>query len=127
MTVKFQHLGLTVTNKSDVREFYQDILKMNIQREFTLNKALAGRIFNQEKDINIVVGTIGDLTVELFLADEKQPTSWQHVCLAVADRPALIENCRAKKYPVTVIEREPFDIVFIRDKSENLFEIKEVG
>ncbi|MBU0710776.1 VOC family protein [bacterium] len=125
MPVKFQHFGLTITDKADIREFYQDILGMEIQKEFTLNGELAEQIFQQDHDIQVVAGTIGNLSVELFLADEKPDSVWEHICFVSENRPALITACRAKKYPVTVIEREPFDIVFIKDKSGNLFEIKQ--
>ncbi|HCL00582.1 MAG TPA: hypothetical protein DHW42_10835 [Candidatus Marinimicrobia bacterium] len=125
MRMNFQHLGLTVAEESDIREFYQDILKMDIQREFTLNRRQARQIFNEDRDIKIVVGTIGDLSVELFMADEKCKTVCEHVCISVADRQAVIDACQANNFPITIIERKPFDIVFIRDKTGNLFEIKE--
>lgn len=125
MPTKFQHLGLTITDESDIREFYRDILKMDIQREFTLDRTLTRQIFHKDRDIKVVVGTIGDLSIELFITEEQHQARWDHICFEVDDRPALIEACQEKNYPVTLIERESFDIVFIRDKSGNLFEIKQ--
>ncbi len=125
MPIKFQHLGLTIIEKTDIREFYQDILGMKIQKEFTLSGELAEQIFRQDRDIKVVAGTIGNLFVELFLAEENPNVVWEHICFISENRPALIDACQAKNYPVTVIERKPFDIVFIKDKSGNLFEIKQ--
>ncbi|MFH2047983.1 MAG: VOC family protein [bacterium] len=125
MPTKFQHLGLTITEKSDIREFYQDILGMDIQKEFTLNRELAEQIFRQDRDIQVVAGSIGNLFIELFLAEEKPDVAWEHICFVSENRPVLINACRAKNYPVTVIERKPFDIVFVKDKSGNRFEIKQ--
>ena len=126
MSATFQHLGLMITEKADIREFYQEILGMEIQREFTLKSELAGQIFNRDRDINIVAGRIGNLFVEIFLADEKPDAAWEHICLITENRAELIAACRANKYAVLVIKKEPFDLVFIRDRSGNLFEIKEV-
>lgn len=123
--MKFQHLGLTITVKSDIREFYQDILEMDIQKEFTLNEELAEQIFRQDHDVKVVAGTIGNLFIALFFAEQKPDAVWDHICFVSDNRAALINACRGKNYPVTVIERKPFDIVFIKDKSGNLFEIKE--
>ena len=125
MPVKFQHLGLTITDKADIREFYQDILDMEIQKEFTLNGDLAEQIFRQDHDIQVVAGTIGNLFIELFLSEEKPDVVWDHICFVSENRQALIAACQAKDFPVTVIERDPFDIVFVMDRSGNQFEIKQ--
>ena len=67
MSVEFQHLGLTITEPSDIREFYQDILGMDIRNKFTLKQNIASQIFHREQDIEVIVGTIGNLSIELFL------------------------------------------------------------
>jgi len=123
--LKFQHLELTITEKSDIQEFYQDILGMEIQKEFTLKRDLAEKIFQQNQNIDVITGTIGNLLVELFLANEKPDSVWEHICFISENRQTLIAACQAKNYPVTVIERDPFNIVFVKDKSGNRFEIKQ--
>lgn len=125
MSVEFQHLGLTITEPSDILEFYQDILEMDIRNKFTLKQNIASQIFHREQDIEVIVGTIGNLSIELFLSEEKSDVLWDHLCIVSENRQALIAACQAKDFPVTVIERDPFDIVFIRDRSGNNFEIKQ--
>jgi len=123
--LKFQHLELTITEKSDIQEFYQVLLGMEIQKEFTLKRDLAEKIFQQNQNIDVITGTIGNLLVELFLANEKPDSVWEHICFISENRQTLIAACQAKNYPVTVIERDPFNIVFVKDKSGNRFEIKQ--
>ncbi|MBN2600881.1 MAG: hypothetical protein JXR87_02690 [Candidatus Marinimicrobia bacterium] len=125
MSIDFHHLGLTIAYDTDVREFYQDILGLDVRREFVLEKEMAERIFHLNRDVKIVAGMIGDMYMELFLDSEGSRVVWEHVCLVVGDRAALIEKCRAKDYDVTVIEREPVDMVFVCDRSGNRFEIKQ--
>jgi len=105
MSMKFQHLGLTITEKSDIREFYQDILGMDIQKEFILNGELAEQIFRQDHDIKVVAGMVDNLFIELFLSEEKPDVVWEHICFVSENRAALIDACQAKNYPVTIIER----------------------
>lgn len=126
MSIDFHHLGLTIAYETDVREFYQDILGLDIQREFVLEKEMAERIFHRNRDVKIVAGMIGDMYMELFLDSEGSRVVWEHVCLVVDDRAALIEKCRAKDYQVTIVQRESSELVFIRDCSGNIIEIKEV-
>ncbi|HDP68540.1 MAG TPA: hypothetical protein ENN20_08590 [Candidatus Marinimicrobia bacterium] len=125
MLVNFQHVGLTITVEADILAFYRDILGMDIQKEFTLKQDLARQIFRQEHAIRVVAGTIGNCFIELFLAKERPEAVWNHICFGTDNRLALIAACRGKNYPVTIIESEPFDIVFISDKSGNRFEIKQ--
>jgi len=125
MPVQFQHLGISITEKSDIGEFYQEILGLQIQREFTLKSVLVRQIFRLEREIKVIAGTIGTLNIELFLVENNPGFTCEHICFVTENRPALMKNCRAKDYPMTIIERKPSDIVFVRDRSGNLFEIKE--
>jgi len=125
MVTDFRHLGLTITEEADIREFYQDILGLHIQREFILEKEMADKIFHRNRDVKIVAGVVGGMYIELFLDSEGKAPAWEHICFAVDNRAALIERCRAKGYQVTVIERKPVDMVFICDRSGNRFEIKQ--
>jgi len=50
---------------------------------------------------------------------------FQHICILVDDREALLKKAINKTYDFTRIEREDFDLVFVRDKCGNIFEIKE--
>lgn len=126
MSIDFHHLGLTIAYDTDVREFYQDILGLDIRREFVLGKEMAERIFHRNRDVKIVAGMIGNMVIELFLDTDMSKPVWEHICLVVDDRAALIEKCRAKDYQVTIVQRESSELVFIRDRSGNIIEIKEV-
>jgi catechol 2,3-dioxygenase-like lactoylglutathione lyase family enzyme len=126
MKVDFQHLGLSITAEADIREFYQNILGLKIQKEFVLKRELARKLFRQDREIKVIAGNIGNLYVELFLIDADHQPVCEHICLISENRNRLVSACQTSKYPVTIIKREPFDFVFIRDNSGNLFEIKEV-
>jgi catechol 2,3-dioxygenase-like lactoylglutathione lyase family enzyme len=125
MAAGFQHLGLSIVKESDIREFYQDILGLEIRRKFFLQREIASQVFQQDREIAVVAGMIGNLYLEIFLINEKSTLGCEHICLTIPDRAKLVARCRSKHFPVTVIRREPLDLIFIQDASGNRFEVKQ--
>ena len=121
----YNHLGLTISESSDIRNFYQNILGMELQRNFILNRFLAKTIFGMEKELEVYSGKIGDLELELFITDQEISKTCNHICLSVSERDKFIGKIRENGYECIVLKREMSDLVFVKDKSGNLFEIKE--
>jgi len=121
----YNHIGLTISESSDIRKFYQNILGMELQRNFVLNRFLAKTIFGMEKELEIYYGKIGNLELELFITDQEIPKTCNHICLSVLERDKFIGKIKENGYECIVLKREMSDLVFVKDKSGNLFEIKE--
>ncbi|MBC8486375.1 MAG: hypothetical protein H8D45_10090, partial [Bacteroidetes bacterium] len=51
---------------------------------------------------------------------------FDHICLAIKDRETLITKAEAQNYECIRRKRDIFDLIFIKDKSGNIFEIKEM-
>lgn len=120
----FKHIGISIKDPLDIDYFYIDILKMNIEKKSTLSASLAEQIFNIPKEIEIVTVRKDDLIIELFSTEENLNTYF-HICISVDNRNELIKQIKEKGYPCTIIKKDPFDMVFIKDRSNNLFEVKQ--
>jgi catechol 2,3-dioxygenase-like lactoylglutathione lyase family enzyme len=121
----FHHVGITISDKAEVENFYKNILGFELIKMFTISAFLSEKIFNIEKDIEVALIDNKDFTIELFISKIENKQNYEHICIMVENREQIIKKTQEKGYPCIMIEREPFDIVFVKDKSGNLFEIKE--
>jgi len=121
----FHHIGITIKDKAEVENFYKNILGFELIKIFTISAFLSENIFNIEKDIEVALVDNKDFTIELFISKIDNKQNYEHICIMVENREQIIKKAQENRYPCIMIEREPFDIVFIRDKTGNLFEIKE--
>jgi len=123
--MKLEHIALTVSEPADINDFYLDILGMKEVKNFVLNKVLANKIFGVNKEISVFLLQKDDISLEIFILHGQSKHSFEHVCFAVNDREELVENSLKQNYECIRIERDLFDLVFLKDKSGNIFEIKE--
>jgi len=121
----FNHVAITINALAEIKNFYVDILGLEIIKKFTLSKMMTSQIFNIEKETEVTVIGKKDFMVELFIAGKNDYRNFQHVCITVNDRKQVIQKAQKSNYPCTIIKRDTSDAVFIKDKSNNLFEIKQ--
>ncbi|MCF7859508.1 MAG: hypothetical protein K9N07_09360, partial [Candidatus Cloacimonetes bacterium] len=67
-----------------------------------------------------------NIFLEIFISPQGIVNKYNHVCLSYSNRKDLISQAKEKKYKIRIIPREDFDLVFVYDKSGNIFEIKEL-
>ncbi len=123
--MKLEHIGITISEQGEINNFYQNILGFKQLKTFTLNKTLSGKIFNIPIDTPVCLIQKDNLILEIFIYPDKVKQNFNHICLSVKDRENLITKAEAQKYECIRIKRDIFDLIFIKDKSGNIFEIKE--
>jgi len=123
--MKLQHIGLTISDKSEVKNFYQDLFGMTEVKNFILNKELSNKIFNVSEDTPAFFMQKDDLFIELFINNNKMEAIYNHICISIKDRGLLVEKAKSRNIECIIVEREFSDLVFIKDRSGNIFEIKE--
>ena len=121
----FNHVAITINDLAEIKNFYVDILGLEIINKFTLSKMMTSQIFNIEKETEVTVIGKKDFMMELFITGKNDYRNFQHVCITVNDRKQVIQKAQKSNYPCTIIKRDTSDAVFIKDKSNNLFEIKQ--
>ncbi len=119
------HAGLTITDPTDIINFYQDILGLKIKKEFTLKKELNQQLFGFYEDVPVTMLSNGKADIEIFVTDLPARNNYSHLCIEVEDRNEIIKKVKEKNYSHTVIERDLYPLVFIQDRFGNCFEIKQ--
>ncbi len=122
--MKLEHIAISVSNKSEIKEFYYNILEMNEVRSFILNKALTEQIFNISQEISVFLMQKDELIFEIFVTKKQYKQGYRHICISMKNREEFIKKAEQKAYECIRIKRESSDLVFIKDKSGNIFEIK---
>ena len=123
--MKLEHVALTITDPEEITDFYQDILGMQKVKAFKLTKALAFTIFGFNKEVSINLLEQEKVFFEIFIVAEQESTAFNHICISIKNREEIINKALQKAYKVVRIKREIFDLIFIKDKSGNIFELKE--
>jgi catechol 2,3-dioxygenase-like lactoylglutathione lyase family enzyme len=123
--MKLEHIAIAVNNPSEISDFYKGLLGMEEVRSFILKEKLSQKIFSIPKETPVTLLQKDDLVLEIFLLDEPLKKGYNHICIAVDEREKLVKAAARKKFEVTKIEREFSDLIFIKDHSGNIFEIKE--
>ncbi|MFO7843837.1 MAG: VOC family protein [Bacteroidales bacterium] len=122
--MKPEHIAITVTGSDEIINFYQRILGMEEVRNFVLDKSLSAKIFGVKENLPVYLMQKDDLVLEIFIYKQnQQPVN--HLCISVENREKLTKELQEKGYETIIIERKQPDLVFIKDKSGNIFEIKQ--
>jgi catechol 2,3-dioxygenase-like lactoylglutathione lyase family enzyme len=122
--MKLEHIAIAVTNKSEIEDFYLKILKMEQIRYFELDRQLASGIFGFTQSVPVYLLRKGDLTLEVFVAEDIFKKGFHHICFSVENREALLNLAKHHNYSTLLIEKEHHNIMFIKDNSGNIFELK---
>ena len=126
--LNLNHVALVCSDRERAHIFYTRILNMALARSFTIDPELAEKIFGISKPIDVDDYQNERFKFEVFIIDEPHRGKYEHVCIEVPDKHALIERCRANGLEPRVIEDSPRnrELLFIEDYSGNVFEVKEV-
>jgi len=124
--MKLEHIALNIIDSQEVKNFYQNVLGMIEVRNYELEKDLAKQFFNIRKNTSVYLLQKDDLFFELFVNTKLYKQGFNHICVKVKNREAIVEKAKKYSYQCIIRKREYFDQIFIGDKSGNIFEIKEV-
>ena len=123
--MKLNHIGLNIQRKEDAVDFYQNILGFHFEHQFELKSSLSEKIFNVEKQTEVLFYKKENLQLELFVNSENTKQGFAHICIEIKEREKIAEKCESDGYPITRIPRsDKPDLLFISDKSGNIFELK---
>ena len=123
--MKLHHLALTIQNKSEIQHFYIDLLGFKLIKEFGLGADWANQIFGVNKSSQAFYLEGHDLALELFINENKKQSNFNHWCLSFPNRESFIKKAEEQNINIIRIPRDSHDLIFIKDASENIFEIKE--
>ncbi len=122
--MQLNHVGINITDASEIQHFYKNILGFVSERDFPITREISQLFFGIDNKTDAYIVQSEDLLLELFLYDKPLNTGYAHLCLQVKDREKIVRKCIEIGYPVTRKERENGDLLFIKDKAGNVFELK---
>ncbi len=121
-----KHIGISVNEKNEIEKFYKEILNFEIDYDFVIESHIAKQIFNIEKAIPVFVIKNKDLVLEVFVVNEKIKSTFNHICLELENRDEIIKKVKKDNYFCDKIKsKNKGETYFVKDKSGNLFELKE--
>ncbi|MCB2208685.1 MAG: VOC family protein [Bacteroidetes bacterium] len=124
--MKLEHIALSVSDHKEIERFYINVLGMKQIKNFVLRKDLVANIFEINEEINVFLLQKDSVVFEIFVTTGYRKQAFDHVCISINNREKFITKAMLNGYNVIRIEREIFDLIFIKDKDGNIFEIKEM-
>lgn len=121
----FNHVALEYADKDKADLFFVNILGMEKVKSSTLPEDLSVAIFGIKKSVDMEVYDNGMVKVEVFITGNSMHSGYEHTCIEVKDRKEFITQCSKYSIEPMVIKRGGKDLLFVRDFSNNLFEVKE--
>jgi len=125
--MNLEHVALSIADRNEIENFYQDILGMELVRSFTLDRSLANDIFGIEKSPEVFLMQKDQVQFEVFLSPARFSPGFSHVCFSSSHRDEMFDNAARHSYRVFRLKRKSSELIFISDKSGNVFEVKEAN
>jgi hypothetical protein len=122
-----QHIGLTINDSKEIKNFYEVVLLFNMKHKFSVNREITRQIFNAEGTTDVYIMSHHNTHFEIFISPEKEKKMFSHICLAYRKAETIYSKAIGLGYKVFIKKNPGNDTYFIWDKSENMFEIKEIS
>lgn len=120
------HVAITIHFPDEIENFYQNVLRFAVQNHFSINRETAQTIFNTNEIAEVYMMALPTLHFEIFISREIEKKRFSHVCLSYREAHVIYKKAIEQGYKTQVKKKKENDTYFIWDKSENMFEIKEM-
>lgn len=126
MTIKtaIQHVALEFNNKKNADIFFIKVLGLNLDKSFNLSEKLSYDIFGIKQKMEINVYSNEKSCFEIFFSKKPKIKLFEHICIEVDDKEEFIKRCKEHKIKPFNIKKGEKNLLFIKDQSNNLYEIK---
>ena len=119
------HVALQCSDKQKAETFFTKILGLARAKSFTLSGDLSESIFGIKGSVEIDVYEDDTTRFEVFIDSAGKKAGYEHTCIEVESREELISRCTKHGIEPMLIKKEGKDLLFVRDFSGNLYEVKE--
>jgi len=126
--MKLSHVALACSSEQRADAFYQGVLKLKKMKSFLLPRELAKKIFETDRECQVVVYGNSRFAVEVFLTSlsvGREP-GFEHICIAVENIEEFVKRCEAMQVKVNRVSKEDRLLTFVKDYDGNIFEVKEM-
>ncbi|UCD13520.1 MAG: VOC family protein [Thermoplasmatales archaeon] len=123
--VLLNHVALQYSDREKAAIFFTKILGIPRVKNFTLSKELSAGIFGINNGVDIDVYDNGRARFEVFISHTTRNLSYEHICIEVKDKKEFILRCKKYGLEPFTIKKDGKDLLFVRDFSDYLYEVKE--
>ena len=123
--IKLSHVAISYNDKEKADIFFTKILNLSIQKSFNLTSDLSEKIFGIKKDIDIIVYGDENIQFEVFINKSFDNKGYNHICIEVENKQQFIDSCLRYDLKPFIVKKGEKNLLFTRDFSGNLYEIKE--
>ena len=120
-----QHIALEATDSAKAALFFTEILGLTKQKSSTLSAPLGLALFGNDEEVPMEVWSDDTLCLEVFITGKPVSPLYSHICIGVPSLTAFLEKCIGHEVTIITAKKGDKEIVFIKDFSGNLYEIKE--
>lgn len=120
-----KHVGIQNNDRESARIFFKEILGLDFKKTFSLSNDLSNKIFGIDEDVKIDVYENDYSYFEVFITKNNPNNKYQHICIKIENKKQLIDKCKCHGLEPIVVNKNGKKLLFIRDFSGNLYEVKE--
>jgi len=121
----FNHVALQCNDKEKIETFFTEVLGLPLKKKFTVSRELSEAIFGIDESVDVEVYGNNETSFEIFITQTEEKSSYGHVCIEIDNKKKFINRCKQYGIIPMVITKGGKNLLFVRDFSGNLFEIKE--
>jgi catechol-2,3-dioxygenase len=123
-----RHIGIHIHDKTEVNDFYRDILGFQELNRFDLNNKTAQNVFGTCNLIEVVRMKQFELVIELLICPEQKNEGMSHLALEYWKADGVVTKAKEKGYTVVEFKKDNNRTArYIKDKAGNIFEIKDIN
>ncbi len=122
--VCLNHVALQCLEREKAELFFTKILDIPKVKTFTVSNELSKDIFGINQSVDVDVYDNSKTRFEIFISNNKI-APYEHTCIEVKDKKELITRSQIYGLKPLIIKKEGKDLLFLKDFSNNLYEIKE--
>jgi len=119
------HIALICNDKEKAETFFTEILGIPINKRFTVSRELSETIFGIDESVDVEVYDDNETRFEIFITKAEGKRSYVHVCIEIDNKKKFIDSCKKYGIKPMFITKGDKNLLFVKDFSDNLFEIKE--
>jgi catechol 2,3-dioxygenase-like lactoylglutathione lyase family enzyme len=118
------HVAIECASQQKADIFFTKILGVPKVKSMLLSGELSAAIFQIDRPVQMETYDNGKARFEVFIVPAPVKSSFMHVGLMISDKTDFIARCKAEGLSPFFIQKEGKQLLFVRDFSGNLYEIK---
>jgi len=122
--VVIQHVAVECSDQQSADRFFTTILGIPKIKDTMLSKELSAAIFGISNNVPIEIYDNGKTRFEVFINTTSREPTYDHICIEVDNKSDFITQCKQQGLDPFFVKKEGKQLLFVRDFSENLYEIK---